>query len=255
MGSAWASKPEQVMFVEAPARAPSRPLPRIFSAAAAPSDLARGPVESTESATAAPSAPYTQAPPDPAAVLAEAQADALAAPPLPEFGGVRYAIERPPRAPRARRIYAAADRSSVEPGSAVRVVASAMDPEGHPLMVDLTSFGSQHYYRTGTFLEGGSRQRLFTSVVQRGERLWVTASLNRRFEGPETGTIEMRSGETRDLVLGNGQVVTITPTLRPETPEEAAGAWETLRRADADMERSSRDARRLDRQRCRTDAC
>jgi len=72
--------------------------------------------------------------------------------------------------------------------------------------------------------------------------------LNRRFRGDEVGTIEMRSGETRDLVLPNGQVVTLTPTLRTETPEEIAGAMEPRGR---DLE----DAWRFYRRRCGEGGC
>ena len=50
----------------------------------------------------------------------------------------------------------------------------------------------------------------------------MTASLNRRFEPDASGTVVLKSGETGQITLPNGQVVTVTPTVRPETPEEIA---------------------------------
>lgn len=231
LGSAWSVKPARLQIVELPARALApRPTPAPDAPAETPS-----PVPSRMTASPAP-------PATPDTTLAEAQADADAAPALPP------SVEPTVRLPRQRRIYAVADRSAVEPGSAVRVVATALDPEGRPLAADFTAFGSQRDYRMGAYVNSGSRQSLFTSVVQRGERLWVTASLNRRFRGDEVGTIEMRSGETRDLVLPNGQVVTLAPTLRSETPEEIAGAAEP-------RGRDLKDAWRFYRQRCGEGGC
>ncbi|MBU1374665.1 MAG: M56 family metallopeptidase [Alphaproteobacteria bacterium] len=242
IGATWAAKPAQVTFVQTPT--PQLALP---GALTAPAPATPAPIHQVRSVTGAPPPETTPAEPpaDPVIAMTQAQVDADAAPMLAETDGVRGAVERPPhvpRLPRERRIYAIANRSSVEPGSAVRVVASAFDREGRALMADLTSFGSQHYYRTGSYVTSGSKQAVFTAVVQRGDRLWVTVSLNRRFEGDEVGTIEMRSGETRNIALPNGQVVTVTPTLRPETAEEAAGAHEALRRVDVDLDRSSREA-------------
>lgn len=254
VGSTWATKPAQVMFIEAPPAPPARP--QIFTP---PGRAASAQPVRARLATDAPSRPSDPLPAepltDPAIAAAEAQADALAAAALPQSDSVRSAVERPPRLPRERRVYTLANRSSVEPGSAVRVVATAFDPEGRPLMADLTSFGSQHYYRTGTYISSGSRQGVYTSVVQRGDRLWVTVSLNRRFQGPEVGTVEMRSGETRTFALPNGQMVTVTPTVRPETTDEAAGVHAVLREVDADLDRSSRDAWEALRQRCRGQVC
>ncbi len=231
LGSAWSVKPARLQIVELPARA----------LAPTPSSTPDAPVE-----TPSPAPSRMLASPAPPATLdttlAQAQADAQAAPALPP------SVEPAVRLPRQRRIYAVADRSAVEPGSAVRVVATALDPEGRPLAADFTAFGSQRDYRMGAFVNSGSRQSLFTSVVQRGERLWVTASLNRRFRGDEVETIEMRSGETRDLVLPNGQVVTLTPTLRTETPEEIAGAMEP-------RGRDLKDAWRFYRRRCGEGGC
>jgi beta-lactamase regulating signal transducer with metallopeptidase domain len=257
VGSTWASKPAELIVVEAPE--PSRPAPRLVTPRAfAPRPIAelRGSAPAPKALDAVPlEVELADQAVDPATVTAEAQADALAGPAIPETDRPRPAFERPPRLPRERRVYALANRSSVEPGSAVRVIATAVDPEGRPLMADLTSFGSQHYYRTGSYISSGSRQGVFTSVVQRGDRLWVTASLNRRFDPDETATVEMRPGETRNMVLANGQTITVTPTLRPETPEEAAGDHEALRRVDNDIDRSSRDAWRTYRDHCRREAC
>jgi hypothetical protein len=125
------------------------------------------------------------------------------------------------------RIHAAAGWSAVEPGSAVRVLATMTDPEGIPLVTDLTAFGSQSRYRIGYVERNASRYKLFTSVVQRGERLLVTAALNQSFRPLVSGSVELASGETGTVRLPNGQLVTVTPTVRPETPEELAEAQRT----------------------------
>jgi hypothetical protein len=119
-------------------------------------------------------------------------------------------------------VKAASQLSVVEPGSAVRVLATMVDPDQIPLTTDLTAFGSQSLYRVGYIWRGWSRYKLFTSVVQHGRRLLVTASLSNRFAPWETGSIELASGETGTIVLDNGQRVTVTPTLRPETEREMA---------------------------------
>ncbi|WP_296598790.1 hypothetical protein, partial [Phenylobacterium sp.] len=178
--------------------------------------------------------------------------------------GPRWAEERtagpqprpePQPDPRPRRIFTAAGRSAVEPGTAVRVVASTTDADGRPLMTDLTSFGSQHYYRTGTFIASGSRERLFTAVTQRGDRFFVTASLSRRFDPDESVTGELAAGETRTLTLPNGRPVTLTPIVRAETPEERAGDQIALGLVSESLARSSSDAWRTYRDRCRTEGC
>lgn len=127
-----------------------------------------------------------------------------------------------------RRIHAIADWSSVEPGSAVRVLATMTDPEGIPLTTDLTAFGSQSWYRLGYVRRNASHYKLFTSVVQHGDRLRVTAGLNRSFQSLVSGAIELGSGETGTIRLPNGLLVTVTPTLWAETPAEIADARRTL---------------------------
>jgi beta-lactamase regulating signal transducer with metallopeptidase domain len=122
------------------------------------------------------------------------------------------------------RIRSAASWSSVEPGSAVRVLATMTDPEGIPLVTDLTAFGSQSRYRVGYVERNASRYKLFTRVEQHGDRLVVTAALNQSFQPMVSGTTELASGETGTIRLPNGMVATVTPTIRPETPEEIAEA-------------------------------
>jgi hypothetical protein len=119
-----------------------------------------------------------------------------------------------------RRFHAAADRSMVEPGKAVRVLATMTDPRGITLTTDLTAYGSQSYFRTGYILRNGSRYELFTGVVQRGDRLTVTAALNGGFDRASSGSVTLASGQTGSIRLPNGQLVQVTPTLRDETPKE-----------------------------------
>ena len=135
------------------------------------------------------------------------------------------------------RIHAAADWSRVEPGSAVRVLATMTDPEGIPLTTDLTAFGSQSWYRVGYVRRGPSRFKLFTSVAQRGDRLLVTAALDRSFQPLSSASLELASGETGTIRLPNGLLVTVTPTLRPETPEEIAEAQRGHGRRFVNVER------------------
>jgi hypothetical protein len=259
-------KPARVQFVEAPAAAlPTTPvLTRIGSTETPPlAPMSNRPAKIVSPTPARPPAPLA-----PGAALAEAQADAQAAPILRERDRARWAYERgaeprprppPPPEPRAerppRRIFTAAGRSSVEPGSAVRLLASSTDAEGRPLMTDLTSFGSQRYFRTGTYVADGSRERLFTAVVQRGPRLWVSASLSKRFNPDETATVEMRAGETRTFTLPNGRPVVVTPTLRAETPDEMASARGVYDAVSAELGLTGEDAWRTYRDRCRREGC
>jgi len=166
------------------------------------------------------------APPAPL-VLPEPGSLAPAPPPPPIQTGWLLTASgraRPPGFFGPGRIHAAAGWSSVEPGSAVRVLATMTDPDGIPLITDLTAFGSQSRYRIGYVQRNASRYKLFTRVVQNGDRLLVTAALNRSFQPMVSGSTELVSGETGAIRLPNGLVATVTPTLRPETPEEIAEA-------------------------------
>ena len=174
---------------------------------------------------------------------------AAAIPPIPEAPAeqIRQAPSGSPIPPpdirRLRIIHAVADRSQVQPGSAVRVVASTLSPDGAPLWADFTAFGSQRIFRKGAYERGGSRYSLFTSVVQDGERLKVTVSLGRQFRPELTGSIELAPGQTGVVKLPTGQDVVVTATVRPETPDEVEEGrqltayrdyFEGLRRRDSD---------------------
>jgi hypothetical protein len=119
-----------------------------------------------------------------------------------------------------RIIHAVADRSSVHPGSAVRVVTSGLSPDGIRLWSDFTAFGSQRLYRKGAYERSGSRYSIFTSVVQEGERLRVTVSLGRTFRPELTGSIDLAPNQTGVLRLPTGHPIVVTATVRPETPDE-----------------------------------
>lgn len=209
--STWAARPAQVVQIQL---APP-PAPRIAPAAAQrPVGSTDQLVKETRRPPAAPVQALAQASADDAVTAAtQASADI-------QVAAVQADTSETPPPMRAAKIRAVARQSAVAPGSAVRVLATMTDPDGRKLTTDLTAFGSQQAYRSGWFERNGSRYALFTSVVQQGDRLWVTASLNRRFLPPMTGTILLGSGETGTIVLGDGKVVTVTPTLRPETAEE-----------------------------------
>jgi beta-lactamase regulating signal transducer with metallopeptidase domain len=168
----------------------------------------------------APSSPQRPSRPRASAARAEttevvepvlAQVEPAAAIPLPT---------PPAELRRIRIIRAVADRSLVQPGSAVRVVASGLAPDGVPLWSDFTAFGSQRLYRKGAYERGGSRYSVFTSVVQEGERLRVTVSLGRGFRPDLTGSIDLAPNQTGILRLPTGQPMVVSATVRPETPEE-----------------------------------
>jgi hypothetical protein len=142
--------------------------------------------------------------------------------------------------PRIHKIYAVARQSMVQPGLAVRLRASMVDRDGVFLVTDMTAYGSQSLYRTGYFQQWGSKNRLFTRVRQDGGRLEVTASLDNRFRPENSGAISMTSGETGHIVLGDGQTVTVTPTVRVETPEEFEEGQRARRERDADRQRDRR---------------
>lgn len=260
-GSAWMVKPVRVQVVELPS-APALATPVLARIGA--TEVPRLAPMSNRVAPPVRPAPAPPVPAGPDFALAQALADTQATPTLADRDRPRWADERgaepksqprPRPDPQPRRIYAAAGRSWVEPGTAVRLVASTTDSEGRALMTDLTSFGSQRYYRTGTFIASGSKERLFTAVVQRGDRLWVTASLSRRFDPAVTASLEMRPGETRTLTLPNGRAIVVTPVVRAETPDEQAGDRIAIAMADEAIARSGDEAWRTYRDRCRTGGC
>jgi beta-lactamase regulating signal transducer with metallopeptidase domain len=121
----------------------------------------------------------------------------------------------------SRRVRSAARYSSVEPGTAVRVYATMTSPDGVPMITDLTAFGSQSWYRVGCIKSSPSRYKLFTSVVQHGDRLTVTALLNGMGgERDGSGQVELASGQSGIITLPNGREVKVTAIARPETTDE-----------------------------------
>jgi beta-lactamase regulating signal transducer with metallopeptidase domain len=218
--TAWTARPPQVVLApQATERQTTAP-----SAVAAPAvDLShasmaapppRRPVVEQISTTPAPVAPEPAAQAPTTAVLSEATDD-------PTASGLERRL-LPPDFFGPSKVHALASWSSVEPGVAVRVLATMTDPDGVPLTTDLTSFGSQSRYRLGYIERNSSRYKLFTRVAQHGDRFLVTAGLNRALAPMLSGTVELASGETGTIKLPNGQLVTVTPTVRPETPEELA---------------------------------
>jgi beta-lactamase regulating signal transducer with metallopeptidase domain len=221
---AWTARPARVVLVPV-----VRPLALETRApAAAPPTLARP----ARPAGPAPAKPAPKAPPaqTPDQAVAEAAADALPPPPAPQVSDLAAATRGPPLAAGVfgpTRVRSVAGWSRVAPGSAVRVLATMVDPDGIQLVTDLTAFGSQSWYRLGYVQRNSSRYKLFTSVVQRGDRMLITAGLNRQFDPMVSASTELASGQTGDIVLPNGLHVTVTPTLRAETPEEASLAQRT----------------------------
>ena len=228
--AAWAARPAQIVTVAAPG---------------APEALAALPATPAE-----PSRPPVQAPPAPHLQRVSLTPLALTEAPPPQTvtpapSGFTEVTEDPAKAGPGhrllpdgffgppRKVYGLAEWSSVEPGQAVRVVATMRDPDGVPLTTDLTAFGSQSRYRLGYIRRDSSHYRLFTSVQQHGDRFQVTAGLNKSFSRLVTGTTELAAGETGTIELPNGLKVNVTPTIRPETPEEAA---EATGRARVDVE-------------------
>jgi beta-lactamase regulating signal transducer with metallopeptidase domain len=233
--SAWASRPAEVRFVPPPAQAP-----RAGWVAAARNPAPSAPVLSGRRRAAAESPPAvveaaTPQVPSPQLVLADFAPQAGPTPdpmPTPEV----RAEERAGWTPRIRKIHSVARQSAVEPGSAVRVLATMIDRDGVSLVTDMTAYGSQSRYRTGYFRRDGSRYALFTRVRQEGDRLWVTASLDDRFRPETSGVVALSSGQTGRIALAGGHVVTVTPTVRPETPEEVEEGRRDRRDSDADRD-------------------
>lgn len=207
--AAWAARPADIVFKPAPVGARAAPWP------APPPRATQHPMPAAR-AWAAPAPQRPAAADPPAQPPAEVEASAPAEP-----GRFQAAALDGPFEP-VRKIHAVARRSSVEPGSAVRVVATMTDPEGAQLTTDLTAFGSQSFYRVGYVERNDSRYKLFTAVAQQGDRLLVTASLDERFDPAVSGSVVLAPGQTGFIPLPNGMTATVTPSVRPETPEEVA---------------------------------
>jgi beta-lactamase regulating signal transducer with metallopeptidase domain len=202
----WAARPAEIVLVsQRPLAAPVNRVVDPPSRAPSPPTRPRGPLRSPSEIKAA-SLPVDVAS-EPRPVQVESSPEAIAvAPPA----GLRP----------LRIIRAVAQRSLVEPGSAVRVLASGLSPDGVPLWADFTAFGSQRFYRKGSYERNGSRFSLFTSVVQDGERLRVTVSLTKAFHPDLTGAIDLAPNQTGVLRLPTGQPIIVTATVRSETAEE-----------------------------------
>jgi hypothetical protein len=127
----------------------------------------------------------------------------------------------------ARRIHSAAHWSSVEPGTAVRVYATATDPDGVSLITDLTAFGSQSWYRVGCIRRSPSPEKLFTSVAQHGDRFTVTAFIQNGRDRIGPRSVDLASGEAGTIALPDGRVVSVTAFARPETAAEVEAGRET----------------------------
>ena len=70
-----------------------------------------------------------------------------------------------------------------------------------------------------------SRLKLFTSMVQHGDRFRVTAALNRFLQPPMAGGVELAAGESGIIRLPTGlRRSPSRPSVRPETAEEVAAA-------------------------------
>jgi beta-lactamase regulating signal transducer with metallopeptidase domain len=224
--AAWAARPTQVVAVAAPQ----------VRLAPAPIAESSGPTLADASPARTPVLQRVSTAPQPVSeTVGESVAAAEAAPYRPPPGFTEV-TDDPAKAGPARRllpdgffgpprkIYGLANWSQVEAGSAVRVLATMKDPDGVPLTTDLTAFGSQARYRLGYIKRDSSHYKLFTSVVQHGDRFEITAGLNKYFSRLVTGSIELADGETGTITLPNGLQVNVTPTVRPETAEEAAEA-------------------------------
>jgi len=198
----WASRPpEVVMAIEPhPVVAPPPRAPRAPPAPIPP--------------------PAPKAPPRLAAVAPVRVAVVEPAPLIKAVEPAPVVLEPPMQTRRTRFIYAVADRSLVQPGSAVRVMASGTAPDGASLWADFTAFGSQRLYRKGAYERAGSRYSLFTSVVQDGNRLLVTISLGKGFRPEQTASIELQPNQSGVVRLPTGQDITVITSVRPETPDE-----------------------------------
>ncbi|MFL5295044.1 MAG: M56 family metallopeptidase [Phenylobacterium sp.] len=221
--SAWAARPPEFVWVSAPSSA--RAMPALLATPARPQP-SRTPHRAPAAIPAAPK-PAAAAPEAPPPTVVPVSAVLP-----PEGCGQREAPEgsrrlKPGDFGPARRIHSAAHWSSVAPGMAVRVYATAQDRDGVPLITDLTAFGSQSQYRVGCIRSNPSPERLFTSVIQRGDRLLVTASIRDGERWAASGTVDLASGESGEIALPDGRKVSVSAMARPETPEEIDAARST----------------------------
>ena len=147
---------------------------------------------------------------------------------------------------------------AVQPGSAVQLITMVDVPDGRRQLVsNMTSFGSQNAYRTGTYSTHGSRYGLRTRVVQRGDRAEVFIRLIEERSPNRTlgsGAAILRSGETEEITLSNGFPVTVSLLIRPETAYERERGARAAAKTRATA--AAREARliRANLQRCRNDA-
>ncbi len=222
--TAWAARPAQIVFAAAQ--------PVVAATASQPATApAEAPTAAVSRVVRLQPLQLISMPPEPAEAFATARDPAA-------YGFTRVSDDPqnpqpgllPPGEYGPSKIHAIARWSSVDPGSAVRVYATMKDPDGHALVTDLTAFGSQSWYRLGYIERGHSRFKLFTKVSQHGDRLTVTAGLNESLHPMVSGSVDLASGETGTIRLPNGLAVTVTPTLRAETPDEVAEGQRTGRR-------------------------
>jgi beta-lactamase regulating signal transducer with metallopeptidase domain len=249
VGAAWAAKPARVVAVPAVSVRPPPVVLQAPAARVAPFQAAALAPKPAPAAAAAPVSNQRPAPapqPSPDDVVATAEADA--APVQAAFrepDAERLALAEAPGAAawarsaeaRAAVRAAASVRERISSGTAVRVLASTVAPDGLTLSNDITTYGSNPSYRSGSYRRGGSAYGLYTSVYQHGERVWVTATVKGRDAPVASGSVALASGESGQIRLSDGQVVSVTATQRAETPEETFAAQTAPRPAVYSAER------------------
>jgi hypothetical protein len=219
MGAAWTAKPVRIVSVSA-APAPAARAAPAASPSPAPGVAPAPKLRAAQAKVA--TAPEPAPPPAPPSTDATADATAQAASDTAVLPASDDAEARSATA-WGRRVSTRARsgmRPLIAPGTAVRVQATTTAPDGPTLANDITSYGSNPLYRSGSYRRYGSAYGLYTSVYQQAGRFWVTATVMHQRQPVVSGTVALASGETGDINLANGQVVTVTATGRPETPEE-----------------------------------
>lgn len=126
----------------------------------------------------------------------------------------------PPPAPQRDRLI-----PILEPLTAVEVESSAILPSGKTAQARMTTFSSFAKSRSGSWRLGDGRYVLLPDL-ERQEGDQVTLSAKLIFEGKMLGSgrITLRSGESTEMTLDNGQRLTVRATVRDETPEETKDA-------------------------------